>query len=89
MNRRQTIITVFQICRCITWLKGGGDEGQAYLFVDTSNSPATTTYIDNFSQTLAALKKGIVRLQIRTPYLIAKPGQTKEIYPKISLYPVK
>ena len=70
-------------------VKGGGDEGQAYLFVDTSKSPATTTYIDNFSQTLAALKKGIVRLQIRTPYLIAKPGQTKEIYPKISLYPIK
>jgi hypothetical protein len=70
-------------------VKGGGDEGQAYLFVDTSNNPATTTYIENFSQTLAALEKGIVRLQIRTPYLIAKPGQTKEIYPKISLYPVK
>ena len=70
-------------------VKGGGDEGQAYLFVDTSKTPATTTYIDNFSDTLAGLEKGILRLQIRTPYIIAKPGKTKEIYPKLSLYPVR
>jgi hypothetical protein len=65
-------------------------QDQAYLFVDTSNSPATTTYVDSYADALAGLNKGILRMKIAgSPYIVAKPGRTKEAYPKVSLYPVK
>ena len=62
-------------------VKGGGDEGQAYLFVDTSKSPATTTYIDNFSDTLAGVLAWcgvsfttlLVHLRVRTRNLHFSP----------------
>ena len=71
-------------------VKASGGTDQAYLFVDTSNSPATTTYVDSFADGLAGLKKGILKMKIAgSPYIVAKPGRTKEAYPKVSLYPVK
>jgi hypothetical protein len=71
-------------------VKASGGEDQAYLFVDTSNSPATTTYVDSYADGLAGLKKGVLKMKIAgSPYIVAKPGQTKEAYPKVSLYPVK
>ncbi len=69
--------------------KGGEGTGQAYLFVDTSKSPASTVYLDSFGDALAGLEKGVLKMKVMTPYLVAKPGEEQEIYPKISLYPVK
>ncbi len=71
-------------------VKASGGTDQAYLFVDTSNSPATTTYVDSYADGLAGLNKGILKMKIAgSPYIVAKPGRTKEAYPKVSLYPVK
>jgi len=71
-------------------VKGGKGQDQAYLFVDTANNPATTTYIDSFADGLAGLNKGILKMKIAgSPYIVAKPGRTQEAYPKVSLYPVK
>ena len=69
-------------------VKGGEGTGQAYLFVDTSKSPATTTYIDSFADGLTGLQKGILKMKVAgSPYIVAKAGKEEEIYPKISLYP--
>jgi len=71
-------------------VKASGGQDQAYLFVDTSNSPATTTYIDSFADGLAGLKKGVLKMKIAgSPYIVAKVGNEKEAYPKVSLYPAK
>jgi len=70
-------------------VKGGEGTGQAYLFVDTAKSPATTTYVDSFADALAGLNKGILKMKVpSSPYIVAKPGKEEEIYPKISVYPV-
>jgi hypothetical protein len=71
-------------------VKASGGQDQAYLFVDTANSPATTTYIDSFADGLAGLKKGVLKMKIAgSPYIVAKVGREKEAYPKVSLYPAK
>ena len=71
-------------------VKGGKGQDQAYLFVDTANNPATTTYIDSFADGLAGLKKGVLKMKIAgSPYIVAKVGREKEAYPKVSLYPAK
>ncbi len=71
-------------------VKASRGTDQAYLFVDTANNPATTTYIDSFADGLAGLKKGVLKMKIAgSPYIVAKPGRTQEAYPKVSLYPVK
>ena len=71
-------------------VKADGGTDQAYLFVDTSNTPATTTYVDSYADGLAGLNKGILKMKIAgSPYIVAKPGRTKEAYPKVSLYPVR
>ena len=54
-------------------VKASGGQDQAYLFVDTANSPATTTYIDSFADGLAGLKKGVLKMKIAgSPYIVAK-----------------
>jgi len=69
--------------------KGGEGAGQSYLFIDTSKNPASTVYLDSFGDALAGLEKGVLKMKTGTPYIVAKPGQEQEIYPKISLYPKK
>ena len=64
----------------------GGQQG--YLFVDTSKGPPQTTYIENFTSVQKGLENGILKLKTSTPYIVAKRGQEKEIYPKVSAYPV-
>ena len=70
-------------------VKGGAGEGQAYLFVDTSKTPATTTYLDSFAKTKAGLEKGILKMKVQTAYIVAKSGQEPMLYPKMSVYPAR